>query len=91
MDLAVSPRQAGGESGGHGLSVDAIRGVSEPVTPGRGSGEARSPLRGGDGAPELQNLSPRSTRGFTAAELRAYEVNSSLQVTFEEPYTARLC
>jgi len=78
MGLAVSPRRQGGGNCGsrHLLSIDP-RGVSEPVTPGRGSGEARSPLRGGDHAADQSSLSPRSTRGFTAAELRAYEVNFS--------------
>jgi len=72
----VSPRREGGGNGsGRALCVDP-RDVSEPVTPGRGSGEARSPLRGGGQAADLQSLSPRSSRGFTAAELRAYEVKT---------------
>ena len=78
MDLVVSAPQTGGRSGGgHALSVDP-RGVSEPVTPGRGSGEARSPLRGGGPAPDQLVLSPGSSRGFTAAELRAYEATNQL-------------
>ena len=81
MDLIVTPRRADAAGGqGRGFSLYP-RGVSEPTTPGRESGEARSPLRGSGGgqSPDHQSFSPGGSRaGFTAAELRAYEATNQL-------------
>ena len=77
-DLAVIRRHPDAASGcGQPASI-VPRGVSEPTTPGRDSGEARSPLRGGCQTPDQQRLSPGGSRGFTAAELRAYEATNQL-------------